>query len=75
MNANSLVAVITKNRTNPAYVGARLGADRVLSANALSSVSYVSENPDDIFEQRDLVRKAIKLSPTAIFWRPLMRLI
>jgi len=70
MNANPLVAVITKNRTNPAYVGARLGADRVLLANALSSVHFVPENPDDIVEQRDLVRKAIKLSPSAIILAP-----
>jgi len=70
MNANSLVAVITKNRNNPAYVGARCGADRVLSAHTLSSVHFAPENPDDIVEQCGLVRQAVKLRPNAMVLAP-----
>ena len=70
MSANSLVAIITKNRTNSAYVGARSGADRVLLAHALSSVHFVPEKPDDIVEQCGLIRQAVKLRPNAMVLAP-----
>ena len=70
MHANSLIAVITKNRTNPAYVGARFGAKRVLATHKIPSVQLVPGNPDDIAEQSELVRRAIELSPDAIVLAP-----
>ena len=45
MSANSLVAIITKNRTNSAYVGARSGADQPLTERTIESRS--TEVPDD----------------------------
>ena len=70
MHSNSLIAVITKNRTNPAYVGARFGAELVLATHKIPSVQFVPENPDDIAEQSELVRRAIELSPDAIVLAP-----
>ena len=70
MNANGLFAVITKNWINPEYVGARLGAARVLSAHKFSSVQFAPENDHDISEQCNLAKKAIDLSPNAIVFAP-----
>jgi len=40
------LAVFTKNRTNPAYIGARLGADRVVQRLGCAVTHYVPEQPD-----------------------------
>ena len=41
------LAVFTKNRKNPAYVGARLGADRVAARHGCVVTHYVPDKPDD----------------------------
>ena len=45
------IAVFTKNRVNPAYHAARLGAARTAEAFGATTVDYVPEVPDDIDEQ------------------------
>lgn len=65
-----LFAVITKNRTNPAYVGARLGVDRVLAAAGARVQHFVPEIPDDIQQQKALVAEALALGPDVMLLAP-----
>jgi ribose transport system substrate-binding protein len=58
------LAVITKNKKNPAYVGARLGADRVAARHGCALRHYTPDKPDDIDEQRELIKAAIGSAPT-----------
>jgi ribose transport system substrate-binding protein len=53
------IAVFTKNRLNPAYAGARLGADRVAARFGAMAVHYVPETPDDPVEQSALIEQAL----------------
>lgn len=58
---NVKIAVFTKNRTNPAYEAARLGAQ---------TLHFVPEKGDDPEEQSALVNAALALSPDAIGFTP-----
>ena len=42
------IAVFTKNRTNPAYDAARIGAERTAARNGMRVLHFVPEKPDDI---------------------------
>ena len=53
------IAVFTKNRTNPAYEAARLGADRTAARLGATTVHYVPEKPDSVPEQIALIARAI----------------
>lgn len=64
------LAVLTKNRTNPAYVGARLGAERMAARLCCAVMHYVPERPDDIAEQRILLRRALDAGADAIVLAP-----
>ena len=64
------VAVFTKNRTNPAYEGARLGADRVAQRFGGCAVHFVPDKPDDVDEQIALIERAIAARPDAIVFVP-----
>ncbi len=59
------IAVFTKNRTNPAYAAARLGADRTAQRLGARTVHYVPEKPDDAAEQIALINKALAARPAA----------
>jgi len=65
-----VIAVFTKNRTNPAYTAARLGADRVAARLGARVAHYVPEKPDDVAEQRTLVERAIAERPDAAVFVP-----
>lgn len=65
-----LIAVFTKNRTNPAYTAARLGADRVAARLGARVEHYVPDKPDDVMEQRTLVERAIAERPDAAVFVP-----
>jgi len=65
-----VIAVFTKNRTNPAYTAARLGADRVAARLGARVAHYVPEKPDDVMEQRTLVERAIAERPDAAVFVP-----
>jgi ribose transport system substrate-binding protein len=60
------IAVFTKNRTNPAYASARLGADRAAARLDATVDHYVPEKPDDPEEQSALIDRALSTSPDAI---------
>jgi ribose transport system substrate-binding protein len=64
------LAAFTKNRTNPAYVGARLGADRVAARFGCTLTHYVPLVPDDVEEQRALLEAALATRPDAILLAP-----
>ena len=64
------IAVFTKNRTNPAYTAARLGADRVAARLGARVAHYVPDKPDDVSEQQTLVERAIAERPDAAVFVP-----
>jgi ribose transport system substrate-binding protein len=68
--AEPVIAVFTKNRTNPAYAAARLGADRTAARLGARAVHYVPERPDDIEQQIALVDQAIASQPDAVVFVP-----
>jgi ribose transport system substrate-binding protein len=64
------IAVFTKNRSNPAYDAARLGADRTAARNGARTIHFVPVKPDDIEEQIALVDQAIAARPDAMIFVP-----
>jgi ribose transport system substrate-binding protein len=64
------IAVLTKNRLNPAYAGARLGAERAAARAGVDVVHYVPETPDDPVEQSALLDLALAERADAIVLAP-----
>jgi len=64
------LAVFTKNRSNPAYTAARLGADRVAHAMGAQVTHYVPDTPDNALEQLALIDEALKAKPDAAVVSP-----
>jgi ribose transport system substrate-binding protein len=64
------IAVFTKNRTNPAYAAARLGADRVAARFGAETAHYVPDKDDDPAQQSALVERALGGRPDAIVFAP-----
>jgi ribose transport system substrate-binding protein len=64
------IAVFTKNRTNPAYEAARLGADRTAARLGGKTTHYVPEKPDDADEQIGLIGQAVAAKPDAVVFVP-----
>ncbi len=65
-----VIGVFTKNRTNPAYAAARIGAERTAARRGAQVVHYVPDKPDDIEEQVALVDRAIAERPDAVVFVP-----
>lgn len=65
-----VIAVFTKNRTNPAYTAARLGADRTGARLGARIVHYVPRRPDNVEDQVALVEQAIAGRPDAAVFVP-----
>jgi ribose transport system substrate-binding protein len=64
------VAVFTKNRLNPAYHGARLGAERTAARFGLRVEHYVPELADNLDQQVALVERALVSRPAAFVFVP-----
>jgi ribose transport system substrate-binding protein len=64
------IAVFTKNRTNPAYEAARMGAARVAKGFGAETIDYVPAKPDDPVEQSQLIDEALALRPDAFVLAP-----
>jgi ribose transport system substrate-binding protein len=64
------LAAFTKNRTNPAYIGARLGADRVAARLGCALRHHVPVKPDDVDEQRALLETVLTEGVDAILLAP-----
>lgn len=58
-----LLAVFTKNLTNPAYGAARLGAERAAAAFGAEVLHFVPQKGDDPQEQSALIERALALTP------------
>jgi len=65
-----VVAVFTKNKTNPAYENFRIGADKAAVALGARTRHYVPSKPDDVSEQRNLVQQALTEHPDGILFVP-----
>lgn len=61
---------VTKNGTNPAYEGARIGARRVAEAAGCRLTSMFPEKPDDIEQQKVLLKEAFAARPDALLVAP-----
>ena len=68
--AGETIAVFTKNRTNPAYEAARLGADRTAARYGARAAHFVPDQPDDVDQQVALVEQAIAQRPDAVVFVP-----
>ena len=64
------IAVFTKNRTNPAYAAARLGADRTAARFGIATAHYVPDQPDSVPEQIALIGRAVAERPDAVVFVP-----
>ena len=64
------IAVFTKNRSNPAYDAARLGADRAGALLGARIQHFVPDKGDDPDEQSALVDQALGTRPDAIVFTP-----
>jgi ribose transport system substrate-binding protein len=64
------IAVFTKNRTNPAYQAARIGADLVAARFGATTVHYVPDEPDSVPEQIELIARAMAERPDAVVFVP-----
>jgi len=64
------IAVFTKNRTNPAYVAARLGADRTAQRLGVQTLHFVPLKGDDPDEQSELIDRALATPVDAIVLAP-----
>ena len=64
------IAVFTKNRTNPAYVAARLGADRAARRLGAQTQHFVPPKGDDPDEQSALIDEALAMGVDAFVVAP-----
>jgi ribose transport system substrate-binding protein len=64
------LVAMTKNKKNPAYIGARLGADRVAARLGCVLTHAVPDTPDDIDEQHALLRAVHAERPDAVLIVP-----
>ena len=67
---NPVIAVFTKNTTNPAYENFRLGADKTAAAMGARTRHYVPNKPDNVDEQKVLVEQALLDRPELILFVP-----
>lgn len=65
-----LIAVFTKNMTNPAYANARIGADKAAAAMGAHTRHYVPAKPDDVEQQKALVDNALLDQPDLVLFIP-----
>ena len=64
------LAVFTKNRTNPAYDAARVGAQRAAAGTGAVVTHYVPQTPDDPQQQSELIDSALATRPDAFVLSP-----
>ena len=67
---NPVIAVFTKNTTNPTYENFRLGADKAAAALGARTRHYVPNKPDNVDEQKALVEQALQEKPDLILFVP-----
>jgi ribose transport system substrate-binding protein len=67
---NMIIAVFTKNTTNPAYSAFRLAADQVGQATGARILHFVPRQPDNVDEQKAMVEQVLKERPDAVVFIP-----
>ncbi len=65
-----VIAVFTKNFTNPAYDNFRIGADKIAKAANARVIHYVPKKPDDVDEQTAQIEEALKERPDIVLFTP-----
>ncbi len=65
-----VIAVFTKNFTNPAYENFRIGADKIAKAANARVIHYVPKKPDDVDEQTAQIEEALKNKPDIVLLTP-----
>ncbi|MBN9671519.1 sugar ABC transporter substrate-binding protein [Roseibium aggregatum] len=65
-----LIAVFTKNNTNPAYAAARRGVDLVAREKGATTAHFVPESPDNVEQQKALVVEALAQKPDLVIFVP-----
>jgi ribose transport system substrate-binding protein len=65
-----IIAVFTKNTTNPAYSAFRLAADQVGQATGARILHFVPRQPDNVDEQKAMVEQVLKDRPDAVVFIP-----
>ena len=65
-----IIAVFTKNTTNPAYSAFRLAADQIGQANGVRIQHFVPKQPDNVDEQKAMVEEVLKQRPDAVVFIP-----
>jgi ribose transport system substrate-binding protein len=70
MTLSRKLCCITKNNTNPAYEGARIGVSRIAALTNFDVHHLVPNIPDDISQQMQLIEDAIAMRPDAILLAP-----
>lgn len=70
MARNHRLCCLTKNRSNPAYVGAQVGAARLAGSLGCRLEGMAPATPDDPGEQAELLETAIAGRPDAILIAP-----
>jgi ribose transport system substrate-binding protein len=68
--ADRIIAVFTKNTTNPAYEAFRIAADQIGRTAGARIVHYVPKQPDNVDEQTAMVEQVLKDRPDAIVFIP-----
>ncbi|MCC0028998.1 MAG: substrate-binding domain-containing protein [Brucellaceae bacterium] len=64
------IACLTKNRTNPAYVGAQVGAARLAEGLGCELRGYVPDRPDNVEDQLGNILDAMAWRPDAMLISP-----
>lgn len=70
MSTRYRLCCLTKNKTNPAYDGARIGAGRLAEELGCELFSFTPDVPDSIEEQDAQLLQALSLKPDAVLIAP-----
>jgi ribose transport system substrate-binding protein len=65
-----VIAVFTKNFTNPAYDNFRIGVDKIAKAANARVIHFVPKKPDDVDEQTAQIEQALKDKPDIVIFTP-----
>ncbi|MFT4116154.1 sugar ABC transporter substrate-binding protein [Bradyrhizobium sp.] len=65
-----VIAVFTKNTTNPAYEAFRIAADKAAGAAGARTIHLVPKQPDNVDEQQAMVEQVLKDRPSIVVFIP-----
>ncbi|WP_084803993.1 sugar ABC transporter substrate-binding protein [Bradyrhizobium sp. NAS80.1] len=65
-----VIAVFTKNTTNPAYEAFRIAADKAAGTAGARTIHLVPKQPDNVDEQKAMVEQVLKDRPSVVVFIP-----